>query len=251
VNNLNFKTGRYELKFFVPLHRLDALVRYVRPYVEPDPHAKLDQHGLPRYTIQSVYLDTERLRFYHEKQDGVMNRRKFRVRIYGSPSDASRAFLEIKFRDNTQVSKDRIAVPLSDARRIFAHLAAPELPGLSPPQARMLVRYLAAYDTLALRPVVNVMYDRTAFVGRTDDTVRFTIDIQLRWQDQRGAAMLFEPRSVLPIPLPGAILELKFNRLMPEWMRRVVRDFDLRQESISKYAHCVDAAVFSHIEMVV
>ena len=41
---------------------------------------------------------------------------------------------------------------------------------------------------------------------------------------------------------------LKFDRLMPEWMRKVVRHFDLRQESVSKYCYCVEAIVFNQYE---
>ncbi|MCX7005407.1 MAG: VTC domain-containing protein, partial [bacterium] len=80
--------------------------------------------------------------------------------------------------------------------------------------------------------------------------VRLTIDTNLYYCDQRGATALFAPRVKAPVPLPGAILELKFDRLMPLWMRELVRRFDIRQQSISKYCYCVDAAVFNTFEKI-
>jgi len=59
---------------------------------------------------------------------------------------------------------------------------------------------------------------------------------------------LFEPYLEEPVTLPGAILELKFDRLMPFWMKQLIQRFDIRQQSISKYAYCIDAVVFNKYE---
>jgi len=242
-------SGRYELKYFLPHYAVDEMVDVIKAYVQPDAHARVTDDGVPRYTIRSVYLDNDALRFYHEKIDGMRDRKKLRVRAYSQPGGNDMVFLEIKHRDNTNVLKERTALPLRVADALLGRkVHAGEL-ALAPGARRLAERFAHFCHFHDLRPVINVMYERTPFVGRADESVRLTIDVNLRAEDQRGANSLFEHRTAQPVPLPGTILELKFDRLMPEWMRRVVRHFDLRQESISKYCHSVDAVVLKHYEM--
>ena len=40
------------------------------------------------YPVTSLYYDTQSLRFYWEKIEGLKFRRKLRIRLYGCPSDA-------------------------------------------------------------------------------------------------------------------------------------------------------------------
>ncbi|NLF40694.1 polyphosphate polymerase domain-containing protein [bacterium] len=236
--------GRYELKYFLPYDRIDDLLAWTRPYVTPDINAKCEEKGRPFYVVQSVYMDSVALRLYGEKVDGMRDRRKFRVRSYCVPGPDTSVSLEIKYRANTQVMKDRVFIPLKYADAVrnkempLGELALP-LPKQKP--AERFFYYSHLWD---LVPITTVIYDRIPFTGREDENVRLTIDQNLRAADQRGASRLFENLTVEAVPLPGAILELKFDRLMPVWMRELVRHFDIYQESISKYCHCVDAIVF-------
>ncbi len=239
--------GRYELKYFLPPTRIEELLRWAGTYITPDKHASLD-NGLPRYCIQSVYFDTRDLGLYFEKIDGLRNRRKFRVRSYCKPAGETKIFLEIKYRFNTQVMKDRAGLRLDDAQKMLKdsrHLTYLDAPLATRKPAERFCHYFTHWE---LRPVVTVMYDRVPFVGRADSQVRLTVDTNMRVIDHRNEDRLFVPRREQPVPLPGAILELKFDRLIPEWMRRLLRRFDIRQQSISKYAYCVEAAIFDKYE---
>jgi len=233
--------GRFELKYFVHLAQIEGLVAFAQPHIVPDKHATIARDGLPHYEIESVYLDTQRLRLYQEKMDGLRDRRKLRVRRYPL-SDNSPVFYEIKYRFNTQVMKDRARFDMDIARDLLEYRV--ELTSLNLPLAlrRPAERFMHLHRLWNLVPVVIVRYDRIAFVGQFDERIRFTIDTNLRYVDHRYSETLFEARGERPVPLPGAILELKFDRLMPEWMRELVRQFDIRLESISKYAYCIEAA---------
>ena len=92
------------------------------------------------------------------------------------------------------------------------------------------------------------IYDRNPFIGKDDGEVRFTIDTNLRAVDHSYSYTLFEPYEEEQIALPGAILELKFDRLMPEWMRRFLTKFEITQTSISKYAHCIEKVILREEE---
>ena len=60
-----------------------------------------------------LYFDNKNYDCYHEKIDGLLNRRKFRIRTYSSNKKIkSKIFLEIKGRYNNLVYKDR--TPLND-----------------------------------------------------------------------------------------------------------------------------------------
>jgi SPX domain protein involved in polyphosphate accumulation len=239
--------GRYELKYVLPLEEVDALLDTIRPHAKPDKYAA-EKDGLPIYTIRSVYFDSSMLRLYHEKMDGLRDRRKFRVRIYGSPRAQGTAFMEIKNRRNRQVLKQRAAMTLVDAQRLLRDMARPEdlaLPFAGTKVAEKFCYYCRQWD---LQPVVTVSYERVAFVGTRDERVRLTLDCNLRGVDHRGARSLFIERGEEPISVPGMVLELKFDRLMPVWMRDLLWRFDLRQQSFSKYAQCVDGVILNHFE---
>jgi hypothetical protein len=240
--------GRYELKYYLPFDRMSELLQWVQPYAEPDRHTRVDVEGMPRYTIRSVYLDADGLRLYQEKLDGKKNRVKFRVRSYHEPAPEVNVFLETKHRRNAQISKERVTLPLRFADPLVTSqlkVCELDLPAHKRKGAERFVYYCRSWR---LRPIVTVVYDRIALIDRADQSVRLTVDVNLRCEDQRRAPHLFTPQPFEPVPLPGAILELKFNRLMPEWMRDTVRHFDLRQQSISKYCLCVDVAVLKHHE---
>lgn len=241
--------GRYELKYFLPHNQIKKLMAWTEPYVVADDHAEIID-GIPRYNIRSVYFDTHNLNLYYEKIEGLKNRRKFRIRTYKRPDDETAVFLEIKYRFNTQVMKDRAKFSFAEAKKILAdrvYLDKSDHPLHLKKPAERFVHY---YYNWNLQPIVTVIYDRIPFVGRNDRQIRLTIDTNLRFIDHRNENRLFFPSKEEPVPLPGAVLELKFDKLMPEWMRQLLRRFDIRQQSISKYAYCVEGAVFNKYEII-
>jgi SPX domain protein involved in polyphosphate accumulation len=239
--------GRYELKYFFPHEQVDALLESVRPHVKADKYAA-EQDGMPIYTIRSVYFDSESLRLYHEKIDGLRDRRKFRVRCYGSPRDHSVSFMEIKYRRNRQVMKQRAAMQLMDAQRLLGEKTTPEELALPFAGAKVAERFCYYCRNWELNPMVTVSYERIPFVGMRDERVRLTLDCNLRASDHRGRNALFAPRQEEAVEVPGMVLELKFDRLMPVWMRDVLWKFDIRQQSFSKYAQCIEEIVLNELE---
>lgn len=239
--------GRYELKYFIPMSRMHDILSHVRDHIQPDPHAEVIDNE-PQYTIRSVYLDTQDLTLYYEKQDGLKDRKKFRVRSYSIPQQDTHVFMEIKYRYNTQVMKDRARFSLSHLQALLDGRV--QLESFDVPLAirKPAERFCYYKNEWGLQPVVTVIYNRKPYVGRLDANARLTIDTQLRVVDHQNENNLFAPVKEQPVPLPGAILELKFDRLMPEWMRSILYAFDVRQQSISKYAYCVDAALFDTFE---
>lgn len=241
--------GRYELKYFLPFDLIDKAIAFASPYVQPDQHAKPNGLGVPGYTIRSVYFDDDNLTLYKEKLIGLKDRRKFRVRGYANVTPENSVFLEIKYRSRQQVGKDRAPMKLSDLQKIMDREKTLEEIEFPTDYLRANAhRFLHNCFVKGYRPMTTVIYDRNPFIGKDDGEVRFTIDTNLRAVDHSYSYELFEPYEEEQIALPGAILELKFDRLMPEWMRRFLTKFELTQTSISKYAHCIEKVVLREEE---
>ncbi len=231
--------GRAELKYWVPRELAPELRACILRHACVDSFAE----GLPgnTYTVRSIYFDTRRLDFFYEKMDGESYRKKLRVRAYNQYSPDSPAFLEIKRRHLNRVIKERVAVPLSQVGLIHRELVLPgQIEDAGVPVRNALKKYIANLSSLDLRPTALIVYDREAYTGLIDPGERVTIDKNVRSFLYPELDDLFRDSGLLPVTDCCYILELKFDRYMPKWMVRLVKEFQLRCESIPKYCQGVD-----------
>lgn len=241
--------GRYELKYFLPFDQIFDAIKFVEPYVMPDQHAEINGLGVPGYNIRSIYFDDDKLSLYEEKIIGLQNRRKFRIRGYAKVTEESLVFLEIKYRSRQQVGKDRAPLELKKVQSILeGKTLLDDIPMPTPYFRANANRFFYNCVLYGYHPVTTVIYERNPFIGRDDSEVRFTIDTNLRAVDHSHSYQLFAPTQEEAVVLPGAVLELKFDRLMPEWMRRFLTKFELTQTSISKYAKCIEQVILRQPE---
>ncbi|MEL6614737.1 MAG: polyphosphate polymerase domain-containing protein [Bacteroidota bacterium] len=238
---------RRELKYLVRESDRQRLAARIAPFVVPDPHASdaaPEASGDGRgYTVRSAYYDTVRLRDWAEKESGDEIRRKVRVRTYDAPG-SSPVVLEIKRKENMAVWKDRAPMTAEQAAALLAGGSPEALVGLSPGVRLAAERFLYRLRAEHRRPTLLVTYDREPFVGRLDPSLRITFDRRLRVSlfprlgPDLGGLYAERQRPVRP----GAfILEVKFDRAFPSWMRSVVGAFGLRQQALSKYALGMEA----------
>jgi hypothetical protein len=95
--------SRYELKYILTRGQYLEFAEILPDYLTPDTEG--DQHG--RYSITSLYYDTEDYQAYWDKIEGHKFRRKVRVRVYGDDpvTPESMCFAEIKQRINKTLQK--------------------------------------------------------------------------------------------------------------------------------------------------
>ncbi len=229
---------RYELKFRLPVELISDLRRAVSPYMEPDPHAK--DRPDHTYTVRSIYYDSEDLIFYHEKLDSVKIRKKLRIRGYNRPEDGAPVFFEIKRKYGRRGFKERLSMPIGQLLPALNGVdeATADLPFLS---RKVVERFRFNIVRKHLRPVVLVSYEREPMIGIDDQRLRVTFDQNIRSLIDPNLDQLFEERSLRQFEDRHFVLELKFDELMPRWMAQLMRDFDLRSHSYSKYCHGIDA----------
>jgi len=226
---------RYELKYLVSPPQAAALADYIRPYMCLDRHSPDGE-----YQLVSLYLDSADLRLCRESLDGLKNRYKLRIRSY-SDAPTAPCFFEIKRRIDRVVVKSRCCLPrtlvpalLREDRTHAACAAQMEGPNLE--------QFLYYQRQLAAAPVIRVRYTRLAFEGRFDPDVRMTFDRNLAFNVTRTCRLEGAGTGWQRLPEQAVVCEVKFSAGYPVWIGRMIEQFGLRQQSVSKYARAVTHA---------
>ena len=232
---------RLEYKFIVPKSHEDDIRRALRPWVELDKYsARMADH---QYTVRSIYYDNRRFSSYVEKVEGFALKKKFRIRGYDLPTPDATLFLEIKRKYCDFIDKSRAPFRWQDIGRVFnGYGPARGEPVFGPGTraARAAARFLYNYYRRRLLPTVLVTYERQAYQGRFDPTLRITFDKNIRTRLFPRLDSLFDDRATAFL-LPGMfVLEVKFHRGLPRWVRSLLTRFDLTRLAYSKYALGID-----------
>jgi len=234
--------GRVEFKYLVPNDLLDAIRKDLQPYVIADALGGKKRDG--EYTVRSIYYDTPNMECYDTKLDGLKVRNKFRIRGYDQPEHDSLVFLEIKRKLANFIDKHR--APLW-SRDLEAFLAQPDVDKyiLANGSERLrgdAERFLYHYHRRRLIPAVLVVYDREAFQGRFDSSIRITFDKNLRRAASPSASILYDEQCLEPAMASTWIFEVKFFRCaLPAFVRSIIRRYELPRMALSKYAICLDS----------
>ena len=114
--NTQLRFQRRELKYYLPEQLCPEVIRLIRPYMTLDEHLKGNE--AKSYLVRSLYLDTDDLKFYHEKLAGSHTRRKFRIRGYND--NRSEVFLEIKRKYNDIIVKERALIHHEEIAKILS-----------------------------------------------------------------------------------------------------------------------------------
>lgn len=226
---------RRELKYVIDHVTAERLLEAIGPFVRPDAH----NGELGFYPVVSLYYDSAGLSAYHDKLDGVAERRKVRVRVYPEV-DRELAFLEIKERARRTVRKRRRRAPLGEVLR-FLSSSGREGPreGLD----RVGEEALALACGQDLRPKVLTLYNRQAWFGRYEEGLRITFDRNLRCRKAHAGFAWDLGRDPFLLSPGQVVLEVKCNERVPGWVAGAIAGLDLRVQRFSKYCHAIETLV--------
>jgi hypothetical protein len=232
---------RLEYKFLLPIRFLQEFRTRLQPYTIPDKFTQ--QNPAQEYTVRSIYFDTARLRFYHEKLAGLRNRKKLRIRGYGQPNAESKIFLEIKRKYENYGIKDRASLFFRDLETFFGSFDIDKFILNDQPDAcegaRRFIHHVIKSN---LNPTVLVVYQREAYISKFDRNLRITFDKSLRYSAFPSLHDLFRDDHLVMAMNHYFILEIKFEHGYPIWLRRIVEDHNLTRQALSKYTICLDGA---------
>ena len=218
--------ARHELKFYINPGELQALRARLSPVLDLDPHCRKGP-----YAIRSLYFDDAFDSAFVDKQMGVMHRDKYRIRIYNYSDDV--IFLERKRKEGDLIQKSSVRI----TRRLADRLIAGDPTGLQNSNSDLLKDMFVLMRTRLLRPKVIVDYDREAWVHPVED-VRITFDMNLR--TGLSSVDMFNPDipTVSPHDRDLEILEVKFNRYLPDFINGLLSGLSADRSAISKYVLC-------------
>lgn len=220
---------RHELKFFINDMQYHLLRDALDKVLWRDPNG--DENN--EYHIRSLYFDTVFDTALRDKLDGDQNRDKYRIRIYNFSDRVIK--LECKTKVGSLISKHSLSIP----RDLCEQLMAGDPTGLESTRSGLLGDVFREMTTNLLHPVVLVDYVREAYLHPAEE-VRITFDKQLR--SGLSSTDLFNPHvpTVPPFDNGETILEVKFNRVLPPYIRDLLTTYcqNAVQSAISKYTWC-------------
>lgn len=233
---------RYEYKYFVHSSKINLLRKMISPFVELDKYT--EQRKDKQYTVRSIYFDTPSFNYYFEKVEGIKHRKKFRLRGYNNEEDeGNNVVFEIKRKYEIPIVKNRAYSTYGDACRIFREFELePYIQNNSkfPQGLDNSKRFFYHYHNRKLRPVILVIYEREAFLGSFNKTIRITFDKNLRSIAFPSIDELYSEDRARSSVKDHFILEVKFNDYYPSWMKPIVGMLSLRRGPASKYVISID-----------
>ncbi|MHC4330235.1 MAG: VTC domain-containing protein [Planctomycetota bacterium] len=228
---------RYELKYHITESKAEAIAQFIKPFLQLDRYCKLQRSG--DYPIVSLYLDSGDLQLCRESLRGHKNRFKLRIRSYTDETDYPR-FFEIKRRMNTIIIKSRARVMNPDVPTLLAGLPLP--PQNYTADLETINQFQLYAGSIKAKPAVLVRYMRQAYECDSENRVRVTFDRKLAYSITNATQIRLGGRGwqLNPFTTGGVILEIKFTDRYPVWLSQMVKCFNLRARSISKYASSLD-----------
>ena len=207
---------RYEIKYAVPHLESQAIEAYLMAHPASFARAYADRQ------VNNIYLDTPEFKCFHENVEGHPQRKKLRLRWYGtSYMPTTPSVLEEKVKVQELGYKN--SYKITNTIRSSADLL----------DATSQVGILQA----ELRPVLHNTYLRSYYLSQ-DGLFRVTID------RQQSFAMPFahgRPLAVVPYPV---IIELKYEAEHSPRASDIMDYLPYRQTKNSKYANGVEELYF-------
>lgn len=219
---------RREKKLFLDADLVDAFRRDLMEHATPDRYCTDGR----AYEICNLYFDTPTSDLIRRSVAKPKFKEKVRLRSYGTPTEDTKVFLEVKRKIHKIGTKRRAILPLCRMRRFLETGEIPEDLAFSDAQVLKEISYLI--ERYELRPALYLSYLREAFYDKNDPSVRITFDSEiltrredLRLEDGRYGDELLPPDKIL--------VEIKIRDAVPLWFAHLMSKYRLSFHSYSKY----------------
>ena len=238
---MDIRQARRELKFHLKSTQGDEVLAAIQGMLPGDANGAVGG----AYPIVSEYYDTDERDAYWERNRKQPNRRKLRVRIYGTSNGLipPSAFLEVKHKCDGVGVKRRIRVPLEVVTSPdfdVAELIRDMRKEFTRHDEKVLAEeVLRLVEETGVKPVMQMRYDRLAFEG--PDNVRVTFDTAIKCRTERKILLPDDPDfPCVVMPLGERVLELKLFGSAPYWLRELGAKYHLLKTPFSKYCNALE-----------
>lgn len=179
-----------------------------------------------KYTIRSIYFDDIYNSNFFENEDGINDRKKYRIRTY----NASDSLINLECKSKVNGYTNKLSTKLSKTE--YTRLMSDDLFDFS--NNNLLNKFNIAKTTNLLKKDLIVEYTREPFIHENGN-VRVTFDMDIGVSNEFDK--FFEP-SINPIPmLPTGqfILEVKYDEFLPKEISEFLELNNLQQTTFSKF----------------
>ena len=217
---------RYEVKLVAD----EMHLAQVRSWLKLHPAGFFE--GYPPRQINNVYFDTPQLDSFNENVAGISDRRKLRLRWYGSNLEQLNGTLELKCKRSFQGWKvsQRLNKPIN-----LKHATWQSLRKSMDPEIKLeLQDYFNRYSW----PILMNRYQREYYLS-FDRSVRVTLDFAIAAYDQRLSTYPNLNRAILPTG--KMVIEVKAERNDQAFLSSALKNLPLRVGKHSKYALAMEA----------
>lgn len=216
---------RHELKHEISMSDMIAIRQRMRAIAKSDPHA-IDG----KYFIRSLYFDTPEDRALIEKQSGISQRQKFRIRYYNY--DTSVINLEKKLKSGGLGCKISAGLDVNMAEKIVNG----DTSWMMDSDNELIRELYSLMVSDRLGPKTIVDYTREPFIYGPGN-VRVTLDYNIRTGLHLTDFLNTECVTV-SASFGTCIMEVKWDDYLPDIIRDAVRLPHSRTGSFSKYEAC-------------
>lgn len=228
------KIFRHELKYLINEGERELLKIRMQPLFQLDPHA---QNG--EYMIRSLYFDDYWHSSYEEKEMGILERKKYRIRIYDCKDHS--IHLERKRKSGQYIYKESAALTRAETERILQG----EYDFLLHHSQPLCQEFYVECISNVMRPRVIVDYEREPYIMK-DGTVRVTFDKDVR-AAILGQDLFDDTLPSIPVLEPGkTVMEVKFTEFLPEIVRNTILPSAAEYTALSKYVLCCEKTGYLH-----
>ena len=181
------------------------------------------------YTISSIYFDDYKKTSYNQVKNGISNRWKYRIRFYNY--DDSYIRLEKKHKINGLTNKKSIKITKEILNDILNNNIK-----VQKENEKLLNEFIVKMKKDLLKPIICIEYDRIPFVYKLGN-VRITLDYNIRYTNKYNDLFNSNKKTYY---LKEKILEVKYNELIPDFVRYRLELNHLEQISFSKFNNCIE-----------
>jgi len=237
---MDIRMTRREFKFHLAGERAERVLQEIRDRLPGDVNG-----AAGAYPIVSEYYDTDERDAYWERARKVGNRRKLRVRIYGTLSGTipPSAFLEVKHKRDGVGVKRRLRLPVEVVTAQDFDVSEwireemPRMPGRI--ERTLAEEILLLFRIQKIKPAMQMRYDRLAF--ESPDDVRITFDSGIKARARRQALQPDDQEFTGIVLPPGEmVMEVKIFGAAPYWIREMVARHRLMKTPFSKYCNALE-----------
>lgn len=189
-------------------------------------------NNIDGYLVRSLYFDTVYDNDYWDKENGLENRRKIRLRTYNPASEKLKLELKEKKGEN-QIKRSLIIDKCSSKRLINGDYSV-----LREIDTELSNELFYIMQTNLYRPKCIVEYNRLAYMV-PENNIRITIDTNIK--STESSYDIFSTSLGLYNVTEQNVLEVKYNNFLLSYVKDIIDIADKSEISASKY--CISRSI--------